>query len=98
MSRNGCHAVRKVMGSCPETDANRHASEGIHPGFETRRRYHQGHGLKLYSGFLLPPKNGEMREVFPVREKSGDFKFLPESRGILGQSGIVVSAHIFRHN
>ena len=28
-----------------------------------------------------------MREVFPIMEKSGNFKFLPESQGILYKSG-----------
>ena len=30
---------------------------------------------------------GKMGEVFPVREKSGNFKILPKSRGILYESG-----------
>ena len=32
-------------------------------------------------------KPGKMREVFPVREKSGNFRISPESRGIFYQSG-----------
>ena len=32
-------------------------------------------------------KPGILREVFPVGEKSGNFKILPESQGILVQSG-----------
>ena len=32
-------------------------------------------------------KPGKMREVFPVRGKSGNFKILPKSQGILYQSG-----------
>ena len=32
-------------------------------------------------------KPGKMREVFPVREKSGNFKILPKSQGILYESG-----------
>ena len=32
-------------------------------------------------------KPGKMREVFPVREKSGNFRISPESQGIFYQSG-----------
>ena len=32
-------------------------------------------------------KPGKRREVFPVREKSGNFKILPKSQGILYESG-----------
>ena len=32
-------------------------------------------------------KPGKMREVFPVREKSGNFKIIPKSQGILYESG-----------
>ena len=31
-------------------------------------------------------KPGKIREVFPVREKSGNFKILPKSQGILYES------------
>ena len=36
-------------------------------------------------------KPGKMREVFPVRKKSGNFRISPESQGIFYQSGKIRS-------
>ena len=42
--------------------------------------------------------SGKIREVFPVKEKSGNFKFLPGSQGICGQSGKIRSAKHFKNS
>ena len=51
--------------------------------------YHQGSHLHR--------KTEKMKEVFPVREKSGNLNILPESKGkvkrILGESGEITSGN-----
>ena len=42
------------------------------------------HSVSTHTGKTGKP--GKMREVFPVREKSGNFKILPKSQGILYES------------
>ena len=48
----------------------------------------------MHTGFPLALKtwkSGEMRKVFPVREKLGSLKILLQSQGIFGQSGKIIS-------
>ena len=46
----------------------------------------------VHLGFLLVLENmGKMKEVFPVRERSGNLNISPRKSGNLGQSGEIIS-------
>ena len=54
---------------------------------EFRKRLKLVSNCRVPTGTGNPGKPGKMRQLFPVREKSGNFEKILKSQGILNESG-----------